>query len=137
MPIQKLEGKDHSSTPEGSDLYRYGGFYYFLRTAFMYAPQFTTEAYFPHCGGMKTVTNKNTSNGGLRIVDGKNLREPDDSDLIFFDAEFLSSINLSAKRLKTRTEKDEDEPEVTGIYKIVNQEVRERINKEPSDENEE
>jgi hypothetical protein len=132
MSIRSPEGNDHSSTPEGNDQYRYGGHYFHLRDLLMRGQRFTTKAYLPNHGGVFTVTNIGTSNGGARIVLANNrMKEPDESDPIYFDEEFLHMMGIPRGRLKVREIEDEMTVEKSGIYPAIDKDVLERIMKEP------
>ncbi|MCL4405704.1 MAG: hypothetical protein M1287_00665 [Firmicutes bacterium] len=131
MSIHGPEENDHSSTPEESDQYCYGDFYYHLKGLLQHARPFRDKAYFPNRGGLKTVTNRNTANGCVRIIEGVSMREPDESDLIYFSKEFLESAGIDWRRLKSRLEEDHYIPEQTGVYPKIDPDVFKRIMNEP------
>ncbi len=132
MSIHAPEGNDHSPTPEEIDDYCHGDFYFHLRDILRQARPFTNKAYFPNRGGLKTVTNRNTANGNIRVIEGNNLREPDENDLIFFSREFLESAGIDWRRLKVRTTQNDYNPEKTGVYRKIDPEVLKRIMEEPA-----
>ncbi|MFO0780518.1 MAG: hypothetical protein U0519_01300 [Candidatus Gracilibacteria bacterium] len=130
--FQKME--TGSIAHESSDQYLYGDHYFHLRDFFRQCQRFTTKAYLPSHGGLKTVTNQDTVGGTLRIlIDAKNKKEPDESDSIFFTEDFLRSIGLNHRKLKTRKPEDDYDPETTGVYKKISSEIAERIEKESND----
>lgn len=132
MSIHSPEGNDHSSTPEGNDQYRYGGHYFHIRDLLMRGPRFTAKAYLPNHGGVFTVTNIGTSNGGARIVIANNrMKEPDESDPIYFDEEFLRMMGIPRNRLKMRQIENEEILEKSGIYPAIDRKTFERIMNEP------
>lgn len=98
----------------------------------MRGPRFTTKAYLPNLGGIFTVTNIGTSNGGARILLANNrMKEPDESDPIYFDEEFLEHMGIPRNRLKVRQAEDEDALEKSGIYPAIDRKTFERIMNEP------
>ena len=131
MSIHAPEGNDLSPTPEGDDQYCHGDFYFHLMNMLRKARPFTAQAYFPNKGGMKTITNQNTANGNVRIMEGNNLKEPDENDLMFFSREFLESIGIDWRRLKVRQTQDNYNPEKTGVYRKIDPDVLKRIMGEP------
>lgn len=122
-----MHDQEHSSTPEESDQYCFGDYYFHLRAALQHAQKFTVKAYLPNNGGIRTVTNQNTANGSLRIIDGNNLREPDESELMYFTKDTTDLLELDVHRLKDRRKGETYNPEKTGVYRKIDPKVLERV----------
>lgn len=131
MSMLGPEKNDNSSSPEDDAPYRYGNFYFHLRDTLRRIPSLTVKAYLPNSGGIKTVTNRNTANGSIRIVEGKNLREPDESELMYFTQDTLEQMGLDFRRLKVREDTDFN-PDKTGVYRKIDPKTLQRILNEPS-----
>ncbi len=131
MSMHGLEENDNSSSPEDDAPYRYGDYYFHLRDKLRGIPSLTVKAFLPNSGGIKTITNKNTANGSIRIVEGKNMREPDESEPMYFTQDTLEQLRLDYRRLKAR-EDIEFNPEKTGVYRKIDPQTLQRILNEPS-----